>query len=96
METTFSSTSENGKKNYRNLQNRTVLRAQCCGKGSLEDYDRVITLCNSFSLCCFALRMLYGLLSSQLPEHTTLRRLSHPHQTVLGYPATKGLKDEVC
>lgn len=71
MKTTFPSTSENGKGNYRNLRIHTDLTAQCCSKASLEDYERVITLRNSFSLCCFALRMLNGLLSSQFPERIT-------------------------
>lgn len=49
--------------------------AQYCGNVSLEDYERVITLHNSFSLYCFALRILYGLLSSQFPEQITSRSL---------------------
>lgn len=71
MKTTFPSTSENGKGNYRDLRIHTDLTAQCCSKASLEDYERVITLRNSFSLCCFALRTLNGLLSSQFPERIT-------------------------
>lgn len=52
-----------------------ALMAQCCSNACLEDYRAVINLCNSFSLCCFAMRMLYGLLFSQLPEQITSRSL---------------------